>query len=81
MNRKVLIKIVKRIFIIFPLMLVSAPFGLAWVAVFNTKVPWFDPLMDWAIDGPITAYEKLHGTGSFFKAAPLGAKLNGIAAR
>lgn len=68
MNRKVLSQIIKRLFLVMPVMIVTGPFGMLWVAMINTKVPWIDPLLDWAIDAPITAYEKMHGTGSFFGA-------------
>lgn len=51
-------KIAKRIILVFLLLAISFPFALFWAIFFTKRAPWVDPLMDWAIDGPITEYER-----------------------
>lgn len=66
MNRKVLLQIVRRVLLVIPVMLVTIPFALVYSLYTQERAPWVDKLLDWAIDAPITEYERINGKGSFF---------------
>lgn len=50
-----------RIIAAFFLLIVTLPLAFLYVAVTGKRSPFVDLFLDWAIDGPITSYEKKHG--------------------
>ena len=60
-DRKLRTKIATRLLCILPVMIGTSPLMFLWYGIVNTTPPWIDWLMNWAIDGPMTAYEKIHG--------------------
>jgi len=56
-DRKVLYKIAKRLIIAVLGLIVTSPLALIWIGITGKKSPFLDPLLDWAIDAPITEYE------------------------